>query len=711
MSAKSTRELAAACCWAVICGLTALVVPETWMGLVLIVAGLVVAALGVLQWLRTRVLGPMVLMSVGLAILGGLANALWESIGPLDVMANSVLVGIVFYAFRVWDGSQGSSRLLEVAWVSVPAAVLAVWVLVVEQAVGANVSAGEVVWSGLYFAVSLGGMPIALVSLTPQRRTGALLAATAMVAVLMIGEVMYAGELGQWWALSDRAKTVPYAVAWGLMALIFAPTFTKSLMGVRRASVARWVYRRRSFVVVVVVAVSVAVVVPSPESHWSLLVRWGLTLTVVVAAVLALTGAGVSEQRVNEQRIGAVLTDEVTGLPTFAAATARCSEETEGPVAALMVLHQNLDDLDLIYGTAVRDKVVSITANRARTVLAGAAHHLGVRADGRVLVLLPGERSNVTRMADLVLRAVSAPVTPSEGTFQPRVVVAYADASSSGDLDDLVRRAMRAGHQALRIGALNCLIAESDVGETLALRDLATIEAATTAIDTASYRLQLRFVVGQSAGAAVHGLHTVASWTHGDVQFDMADVERLVMAADTQARALQHTIAAAADECSRQVRAGRLPGDSVIYVDASPLQLTHELTLPALRETSRRTAIPLDRFVLLVKERDLSVGDESLATAMETMVAAGPRIGISHFGEGSLSLGRLRGYPVSYVVIADTIAAQSHRESQRKLINAIAAAGDHLGFRVITPSGPQQAKQSASTMVATRAHFVSVADQ
>ena len=678
---SGSRDVTTTSMWvAFIVGLQLLWPDSATMAVPSLVAGAGFVAIGFHRWRRTRLFAVMVKLAAAL-LLASIAAAV-SSIAGLDnlalvsdVIGNMVILAFVCIANRLpvtdrWFVWRTAMILTVSAFV--------VWIAECEPALHEGHTVLAVGLEGLYMALSLTTFVVAVLAVRSRSR-GSMVVALMALGVL-IGDVMYAGVFAGDWSINDRWMLLPFAAGYAAAAALFMPAMTRRLMLVQPSPIDGWRIRGAMIGVLTAGALVLTTVVPA-STTLDVWMRCTLGVLVAFAAAFRMTEMARTETSKHRAISKHVAVDRSTGMPTALMAVEKWDINHEGQnTVVLAVIWDELDDLEMLFGSDVRDRLVDVTARRVlQSLIIDHVADVGVRTDGKIVAMVDAESLSAWAIADRVQHAVSAVISLHEGTFAPKTSIGFS--SGTCPARSLAREAIRTSHHAARIGG-RCVVSAEALGESLLRKDIQRIDAANMAAEGDSCEASTTAIVNPESGMVV-GLRSHTIWTAEGYQFTTSEMERLVTAPSQVLRCFSQAFAESASAYASRRNSGAVPLNTLLFFDVSTLQLVHAASQRVVEEGCKRWSIRPDRIVLMINERDLVVNSEELAEAIERFVDLGVRIGVSQFGDSNLGLSRMRGFPISFVSIADDIAMRLGNAHHSKLVQAASAAGRVLGFDIV----------------------------
>jgi len=664
------------------------VVPTNWVPVPSLVAGVVFVTVVVYRWFRWRGATGFMLSAVAMLITTS-GSLVANELGHTTVAAAIDLFG----SFAILSATVTILNLdLRAATRAVatifPGAALLVWCTGISAGIANGHNLVNAAFNGVYTTMSFTAFALAVLTVWQRREIGLILF-VAMLGSLFVGDTMYLVEFAGRAHFSDRVGYTPYVIAYGFASSLFLPTTARHIVPSVRRRNDPW--PTRGIVLGAVLAVCFLAITINP-THFALDTTVRSLLGCMAAAMTAarLTSMARAERNETRQFAEEASVDAVTGLPTRAAALnewRRAAALSPGqPLSAIVVVASGLDDIDLHVGPEVRDGIVDVLANRVSALLPEAC--IGVQADGKIFALAYGDGFAAGQMALRLQSPASMPVTLTAGTFTPNVSIGYAAGDNANAFDSTLRLAMRAAHHAVNIGG-NCVASADALGETIRGSSIETVDRARTAVDTSDCTATTRTLLCANTGTLV-GIRTNVTWGSGRVPMSAAQIEHLISDPDRRLSTFADMLAASLDA---GINACGTDGDWKMFVEATPAQMVHPGAVAVVEEACKRNRFNPSRLTVLLREQALTVQNESLAVAIETLNSLGVEIGVSHFGDGHLGLSRMRGFPITWIELSDSVACRIHTPSNRRFVTAVAAAGSHLGWQVMatcadsTPAG------------------------
>ena len=362
---------------------------------------------------------------------------------------------------------------------------------------------------------------------------------------------------------------------------------------------------------------------------------------------------------------------------------------------ALALLFLDLDQFKSINDTrghAAGDELLRETARRLRGSIA--ASDIVVRMGGDEFVLLvadPGDRQNVSAVAQRVLEAMRQPLKIEDQSFAMSASIGVGVFPDDGqDLESLLKHADIALYEAKSAGRDNIKFFRADMvlgrGERVALQ-----QALRRAIGTDQIRLEYQPIFRLQSGE-LSSFEALVRWAHPELGpvppqefIELAEQSGLIHALGEQILNI----------VVRQLAAWRSMGLMLkpVTLNVSPLQLARESLTPAIRRVAGHYAIDLNLLHVEVTETALMQEGGRHVAGLRQLRELGCKVLIDDFGTGYSNLAQLKNLPLDRIKIDRSLVADMANDANdAAIVTAVANMAHSLGLEVVA-EGIETAEQ------------------
>lgn len=637
------------------------------------IVALAFIAIGVHRWRRWRTNAGLLFRAcalIGVTVTSIVVSELGLDVASsyVDIVGAIVIIAITTHIAQVDAFSLDTiTKLLA----SVSISSLVIWSLVgttVRHAAGLAYTIGWTLsGSAAYAAFALGVGVL-------RRSSLGIAAFLGSLGAMAIGETLYYLDAADVARLPERVLLAPYTASYAIAIVLFMPVTSRQILRRRQPRTDPWNARTIQYATGLGVAVVVAVSAAHGD-HTDTAIRAALGALATAATIWRIALVARTERSADQIAIRSATFDATTGLPNVASAVSQWAvqppPQPDQFSFAYAIAVTNLDDIEVSFGTSTRAAVTAVVASRVGAALRSGMI-LAANPDGKLVAFGHSSPTDAWRNADLLNRAVSMQTSLPEGTFTPVCSIGFAS-NPANDVSDASRRAMRTALLLASRGEHSAANADA-VDNVLVVQDIDTVDQATRAVRTGAISTSISEITSIATGTTT-GAWVTSTWSAAGRRFSISDIDHLLVGADSML-AFSQSLAAALQH---------LPATGPVFIETSPRHLTAPTFVDLITEATRRAGASPDRLAVMLHERAFDTSCEPLALAIEAAAALGVRIGIAHFGEAHLGISRMRGFPISYVSVADGVAARVSQSSARRLISALTGVGDALQFEVLAP--------------------------
>jgi len=385
--------------------------------------------------------------------------------------------------------------------------------------------------------------------------------------------------------------------------------------------------------------------------------------------------------------------DALTGLPN----RSRLRDYLEQNLASL----RSGSTLTLLYIDLDRFKPVNDTLGHAAgdEVLIGVASRLRERTrDGDLVARLGGdefvvvlhrmgEDNDIDRLCNRIIDALSAPFIYEDQQISIGASIGVALApTDANQANELLRCADIALYQAKDAGRGTWRAYGREMDQRLHER-LRREEELRVAITEQQLEVhyQPRY---QSQGLYIIGAEALVRWDHP--QRGMLLPEQFIPLAEETGLIIPLGRWVLRQACQQ---AARWPGDTVVSVNLSPLQLHDDRLLEEIAQALADNGLAGDRLELEVTESALLRETQNTLELLKRIKALGVRLAVDDFGTGYSSLTTLRHYPFDVIKIDNSfVAGIGQSIEDHSIVRALIELGRGLRMRV-TAEGVETEEQ------------------
>ncbi|MFK8033855.1 MAG: ammonium transporter [Hyphomicrobiales bacterium] len=395
--------------------------------------------------------------------------------------------------------------------------------------------------------------------------------------------------------------------------------------------------------------------------------------------------------------------DPLTGLPNRAVFTSSLTEAIEQAsvvkaqkslVAVFLLDLDRFKDINDAYGHAAGDHVLTVTADRLRSVIGD--NEMVARLGGDEFALIASKlnsEADVIKLAVKLLKLISQPIDGNDGlVFHAGVSIgASICPTHSTDPEVLTLQADTALYKAKSSGRnLYCLFENGMDNDARARR---SIEAdLTEAIEKQEFELffQPRMC---SSKRKITGYEALVRWNHpvkgivppGDFISVAEETGKIIPIGDWVLRTA----------CRIAIK--HFPSINV-SVNVSTVQFRERNFIRTLQDILTETGMPPERLEIEITESVLVDDDERALEILERIKGIGVRVALDDFGTGYSSLGYLSRFPFDAIKIDRSfVRAIYSTENALAIVSTIVGLGKALGMTIVAEG--VETKQELSLLV------------
>ena len=392
--------------------------------------------------------------------------------------------------------------------------------------------------------------------------------------------------------------------------------------------------------------------------------------------------------------------DELTGLPNRTALMRRTNAAIADPerVGTMALLFADLDRFKIVndsLGHRMGDALLVHVADRIEAAVGDDGFVARLSGD-EFVVLCPSLSSpaNARRIADRVLRAISAPALIGEELIHSAASIGIAFLSGHDDALALIRDADVALYRAKERGRATTATFDDQMGAEVAERH--ELESALRgAIERDELSLVYQPIV-RLDDASLLGFEALLRWHPIGREVPVANLIDVAEATGLIVEVGEWVLGRACGDLVRLQAA--CPGDQPIgmSVNLSARQLTDHGLVGAVQTAIEHSGIEVRTLTLELTETALINDPDRASKTLTSLRAVGARIEIDDFGVGYSSLSRLGSFPLDGMKIDRSFVADLNQiGSARSVIVAILALADALGLEVVA-EGVEETFQAAT---------------
>jgi diguanylate cyclase (GGDEF)-like protein len=367
------------------------------------------------------------------------------------------------------------------------------------------------------------------------------------------------------------------------------------------------------------------------------------------------------------------------------------------------VLFVDLDDFKVVNDTlghaAGDDLLVEVTRRIGRLVR---SDDLVARLGGDEFAILTVDRPDLRRsraIAERLVRELRAPYLIGETSVSVTASIGIASAADAiGGAPDLVRNADVAMYMAKANGKAG--FAEFDPQMHLAIREQHELSVELQrVVELDQLRLEYQPIVDLRTGSVV-GLEALVRWEHPDR--GLIPPDRFIELAEENGAIIpigRWVLREACREVGQFLRAGHLPADVFLSVNASAREIGQPGFIDGMEAALRDGGMPADRLMLEITETALLRATPQTLAALHRLRELGVRAVIDDFGTGHFSLSHLRQFPVDALKVASEFVHDAAADSRSSaLASAIVAMGMALDLTTVAEGieTPDEAQRMAA---------------
>jgi diguanylate cyclase (GGDEF)-like protein len=312
-----------------------------------------------------------------------------------------------------------------------------------------------------------------------------------------------------------------------------------------------------------------------------------------------------------------------------------------------------------------------------------------IGGDEFVIVLARGSMEGATKVAESLLRAITAPHQIGPHVINVSASIGISMFPDDGaDVATLVKHADAALYHAKERGRDNFRFFTADLNRRA--QQFVSIEAA---LRTAADRGELKVVYQpriDTSTCSIVGAEALLRWSHPT----MGDVspEVFVRVAEDTGLIVQIGEWVLREACAQSARwraAGR--PDLPIAVNVSALQFRHRGFLETVQRALADTATPPELLELELTEGSVMDDVDGSADTMRKLHDLGVLISIDDFGTGHSSLAYLKKFPLTYLKIDKTfVLGCPHSDEDSAIVRAVISMAHSLRLQVIAEGVERQ---------------------
>lgn len=391
--------------------------------------------------------------------------------------------------------------------------------------------------------------------------------------------------------------------------------------------------------------------------------------------------------RAQQQVIFMANHDVLTSLPNRTLLNDRVDQAVRqanrnGEHAAILLIDldrfKNINDS---MGHMVGDKVILAVAERLAGSL-GESDTLARLGDDEFVVLLQNCRSSdLSALADTLLRAIAQPIAVDEYELLVSASMGIALYPMDGrDRVELLKNADAAMHRAKQEGGNACCFFQP----AMDVRTTSIVNMETRlrrALDNGELSLDYQLQVDVASGRPV-GAEALLRWLPGDSQ--VPPIEFIPLAEETGliisiGEWVLKTACKQAVEWNR-----RLDAPFTVAVNISARQLWGADFVETVSRTLAKTGCDPRWLELEITENAIMVRPEEAASTIRALASTGVRISIDDFGTGYSSLSYLKLFPVHAIKIDRSFVRQMNADSaDASIVRAVIAMAHSLRMKVV----------------------------
>ena len=367
------------------------------------------------------------------------------------------------------------------------------------------------------------------------------------------------------------------------------------------------------------------------------------------------------------------------------------------------ILFIDLDDFKIVndtLGHAAGDALlVEITSRIDRLVR---KDDLVARLGGDEFAILTRDKRDLRHsrlMAERLVRELRSPYLIGETSVSVTASIGIASADDAhGGASELVRNADVAMYMAKANGKAGFAVFDPEMHLAIREQHELSIELQRV-VELEQLRLEYQPIVDLKTSRTV-GLEALVRWQHPE-RGSIAPTRFIELAEENGAIVPigRWVLGEACREVGRLARAGRLPSDFFLSVNASANEVGQRGFIEGVEEALREGGLPPERLMLEITETALLRATPQTLATLHRLRSMGIRAVIDDFGTGYFSLSHLRQFPVDALKVACEFVHDAGVDSRSSaLAAAIVAMGSALDLATVAEG--IETKEQAERMTA-----------
>lgn len=370
--------------------------------------------------------------------------------------------------------------------------------------------------------------------------------------------------------------------------------------------------------------------------------------------------------------------DELTGLHNrrhFRELIANLCAERVSPSALILIDLDDFKKINDLYGHAVGDRVLIVTAERLKRSCPGRANCIRLGGD-EFAVFLQGtaaEKRKVGELAQELVEELSRPIRIDKTVAAIGVSIGISRlARQCTDQEWLLRRADIAMYEAKRLGRNRCVSFDPSFEAKLQQRNALEAELR-QGIENGEFVPHFQPIIDLATGGLT-GFEVLARWQHPTKGLieppDFIELaESIGTISELSFQVMQEALMEARD----------WPSKYRIAVNISPVQFNDPFLAARVLRTLSATGFPPERLEIEVREQSLLQNHEMALSVLASLKNIGISVTVDDFGIGYASFTRLRSLPFDRIKLDRSYMESLLDEAQcDALIHAVSALGRGL---------------------------------